>query len=160
MSKVLNSLPTVARILLGSVFLLFGVNGFLGFLPMPPFPGPAGELMGALAATGYLFPLLATTEIVAGALLLAGRFVPLALALLAPVLVNVVAFHVVLAPATLGMPIFLLMLEVYLAWAHRDAFAAMLRSRTASAFPDPPRYARAGRVLSLSPLRPEAHSFA
>ena len=79
--------------------------------------------------SGYFFPLLKATEVTAGLLLLSNRFVPLALALLAPVLVNIIAFHAFLAPAGLPIPIVLLAGELYLAWSYRDAFALMLRAR-------------------------------
>jgi uncharacterized membrane protein YphA (DoxX/SURF4 family) len=125
-----RKLPTVARILLGLVFFVFGLNGFLNFIPQPPQPERAGQFLGGLAAAGYFFPLLKLTEVVAGALLLTNRFVPLALALLAPVIVNIAAFHLLLAP---GYPMvaFLLATELYLAWAYRDAFRPMLRAAVA-----------------------------
>lgn len=128
MKKSSNRWVSAARYVLGGVFLLFGLNGFLQFLPQPAMPEPAGQFAMALAATGYMFPLVKLTEIVAGALLLSGRFVPLALALLAPVLVNIVAFHALLAPAGLALPIVLLATELYLAWSYRAAFAPMLRA--------------------------------
>lgn len=124
-----HKLPHAARILLGLVFFVFGLNGFLQFIPQPPLPEPAGAFMGALAATGYMFPLIKGTEIVAGLLLLSGRFVPLALVLLAPVIVNIVLFHVVLAPGSMIMVVLLVALEGYLAWAYRDAFAGVLQAR-------------------------------
>ena len=123
--------PTVSRVLLGFVFLVFGLNGFLQFLPQPPVPAGAGAFMGALAATGYMFPLIKGVEVVAGALLLSNRFVPLALALLAPNVVNIVLFHAVLAHAGLPVALMVLGLEVFTAWAYRDAYASMLRARTA-----------------------------
>ena len=97
-----SKLPTVARVLMGVPFLVFGLNGFLHFLPTPPMPAAAGAFVGALAASGYLFPVLKTVEVAAALLLLSGRFVPLALTLLAPVLVNIVAFHAALAPTALA----------------------------------------------------------
>ncbi|MCA9707126.1 MAG: hypothetical protein KDK70_14840, partial [Myxococcales bacterium] len=127
--SIRSKLPIAARTLLGLVFVVFGLNGFLHFLPMPPLPEPAGAFMGALAATGYMFPLIKGTEIVAGLLLLGGRFVPLALVLLAPIIVNIVAFHVVLAPGGLAVVGLVLALELYLAWAHRDAFRGVLQAR-------------------------------
>src|SRR4029077_3163548 len=104
-------------------------NKFFHFLPQPPISGPPAEFFGALFATGYMLPLIATTEVVAGVMLLSGRFVPLALALLAPVIVNIVAFHGFLAPGGLAVPLLVLAAEVYLAWAYRDSFAPMLRAR-------------------------------
>lgn len=125
----MTRLPTIARTLLGLVFFVFGLNGFLNFMPMPPPPAPAGQLLGALAATGYMFPLIKGTEVVAGALLLANRRVPLALVLLAPVIVNIVAFHLFLAPGSYGMLALIVGLEVYLAWAYRGSFAGVLQAR-------------------------------
>jgi uncharacterized membrane protein YphA (DoxX/SURF4 family) len=127
MASLSRLAPTAARILLGLIFFVFGLNGFLNFLPAPEMGGPAGAFAGALAATGYMFPLIKGTEVVAGILLLSGRFVPLALTLLAPVIVNIVLFHTVLAPS-LPMPLFILALELGLAWAYRDSFRPMLRA--------------------------------
>lgn len=128
--------PTVARIVLGALFLLFGLNGFLQFLPMPPVPEKAGAFLGALAATGYMFPLIKGTEVVAGILLLSGRFVPLALTVLAPVVVNILAYHAALAPEGLPLPIFLTVVGVYLAYAYRASFAPVLDARAKPAYLD------------------------
>lgn len=130
MQTLLRKLPVVARILLGIPFFVFGLNGFLNFLPAPEgIPEPAGAFLGALAATGYLLPLVKAVEVAAGLLLLVGRFVPLALLLLAPVMVNIVLFHAVLAPDGTGMTVILLALQLYLAWAYRDAFRGVLQAR-------------------------------
>ncbi len=128
MSSLQSKLPVVARVILGLAFFVFGLNGFLHFMPNPPMPEKAGAFMGALAATGYMFPLIKATEVVSGALLLSGRFVPLALTLLAPVLVNIVAFHGSLAPAGVALPLVLVGLEVFLAFAYRSAFRGVLAS--------------------------------
>ena len=124
-------LPLTARILLGLLFTVTGLNGFLNFLPQPAAPMPAGAVAfaGAMVKTGYLMPLLMATQLISGLLLLAGRFVPLALALLAPVVINIVAFHLFLAPAGLPLAGVVLVLEVYLAWAYRGAFLPMLSRR-------------------------------
>ncbi|HJL14610.1 MAG TPA: DoxX family protein [Sandaracinaceae bacterium LLY-WYZ-13_1] len=135
MQKILTHAPTAARLLLGLVFFVFGLNGFLGFIPQPELSGGAADFMGALAATGYLFPLIKGTEVVVGLMLLSNRFVPLALTLIAPVIVNIALFHLVLAPVNLGMVAFLLAAELYLAWSYRDAFRAMLRPKTEPARP-------------------------
>ncbi|UJR85264.1 DoxX family protein [Sandaracinus amylolyticus] len=118
--------PHAARILLGLLFFVFGLNGFLQFIPQPPPPPEAGAFLGGLAAAGYMFPLIKGTEVVAGALLLTNRFVPLALVLLAPIVVNIVFFHAVLAPDGIGMVLFILALEVGLAFAYRSAFREVL----------------------------------
>lgn len=118
--------PVVARFFLGAAFLLFGLNGFLHFLPMPPAPEKAGAFLGALGATGYMFPLVKGVEVLAGLLLLSGRFVPLALTVLAPVVVNIVAYHAFLAPQGVGLPLLLTGLGLYLAYAYRDSFRGVL----------------------------------
>ena len=122
-------LPTAARTILGLIFLIFGLNGFLNFMPMPEMPEAAAGFMGALAATGYMLPLIKIVEIVGGILLLAGRYVPLGMVLLAPGIVNITLFHVFLAPAGLPLAIVLVALELSLAWSYRDVFRPMLSSR-------------------------------
>lgn len=126
---ILRYAPTAARVMLGAIFFIFGLNGFFNFIPEPPPPPAAMSFMGALAATGYMFPLIKVTEITVGALLLSNRFVTLALALIAPIVVNIVAFHAALAPAGLPVAIMVLALEVYLAWTNRAAYRPMLAAR-------------------------------
>jgi uncharacterized membrane protein YphA (DoxX/SURF4 family) len=133
MNAISRNAPAVSRILLGLVFFVFGLNGFLQFMPQPPMPERAGAFLGALAATGYMFPLIKSVEVVGGALLLSNRFVPLALAIIAPNVVNIVLFHTVLAPGGLPVAIIVLGLELFSAWSYRDAYASMLRARTAPA---------------------------
>jgi uncharacterized membrane protein YphA (DoxX/SURF4 family) len=135
MNTVTKHLPTAARLFLGLTFVVFGLNFFLHFLPMPPAPPRAAAFGGALFASGYLFPLLKTIEVVAGVLLLSNLFVPLTLAVLAPIVVNIVGFHLFLAPAGLGLPLAILAAEIFLAVSYRAAFAPMLRLRTAPARP-------------------------
>jgi uncharacterized membrane protein YphA (DoxX/SURF4 family) len=153
MKNRLPKLHSVARIILGLVFFVFGLNGFLHFLPQPPMPAAAGAYVGALFATGYTFPLLKGVEVLSGTLLLAGLFVPLALVMLAPIIVNIVAFHLVLAPGNYAVVGLVLIGELYLAWTHRAAFAPLFArrqpffSKTAGALPPaspPSRYELAG----------------
>jgi uncharacterized membrane protein YphA (DoxX/SURF4 family) len=115
----------IARILLGLVFFVFGLNGFLHFMPNPPPTPAAGAFFGALAATGYMFALIFGAQVIGGALLLLGLMVPLALTILAPVIVNIVAFHVFLSPALLPMALVVAALELFLAWHYRAAFASL-----------------------------------
>ena len=124
----LRHLTTAVRSLMGLAFLTFGLNGFLHFIPQPKDAMPAGALdfFGALVKTGYMIPLIFGTQTLAGALLLLNLFAPLALALLAPVVVNIVAFHLQLAPSGIPVATVVLVLELYLAWAYRKAFAPML----------------------------------
>ena len=142
----LRHAPTAVRVLLGLTFFVFGLNGFLGFLPQPPMPPAAGAFLGGLAGAHYLFPLLKATEVAVGALLLANRFVPLALTVVAPIIVNIAAFHVFLAPSP-GMVAFLLASELYLAWVHRAAFRGILAARS---LPAPAADTDAGRVAAVA----------
>jgi putative oxidoreductase len=132
MSKLLFSrnLVLVVRSLLGLTFVVFGLNGFFHFLPLPaPPPGPAAQLAAGLAASGYFVPLQKGIEVAAGLLLLAGVWVPLTLAVLAPIVVSVFAFHLFLVPQGMPVAIFLLAAEIHLACVHRTAFAALFRPR-------------------------------
>jgi hypothetical protein len=123
--------PTLARILLGLIFAVFGTCGLLGLLPPPPPTLPAGALAFGTAVfkTGYLFQLIKGTEAVVGLLLLANRFVPLALTVLAPVVINIIAFHVFLDPSGLAIPLLALALHVYLAWSYRSVYRSLLAVR-------------------------------
>jgi len=120
-------LPTIARILLGLLFVLTGLNGFLDFIPKPKEPLPAFVL--ALAAILYMMTLISGTQLLSGVLLVTGLFVSLALALLASVVVNIVLFHVYINRTGLEIALVVLLLELYLAFSYRGAFASMLAIR-------------------------------
>ena len=129
-SRWYHYLPAVARVLMGLVFLVTGLNGFLRFLPEPAtMPEGAAAFAGALMKAGYMFPLISGTQVVVGVLLLANRFVPLALVLIAPVIVNIIGFHVFLAPDGIGPGILVLILEIYLVWAYRSSYGPMFAPR-------------------------------
>lgn len=127
--------PAIARILLGLPLVVFGLNGFLNFIPQPETPLPEGAMAfaGALMKTGYMMQLIGITQLIVGVLLVSNRFVPLALALFAPFIVNSVAFHVFLEHSGLPMAIIFLALELYLAWKYRRAYAPMLAARVTPA---------------------------
>jgi uncharacterized membrane protein YphA (DoxX/SURF4 family) len=129
--KPSGSIPTtIVRILLALLFLLFGLNGFLNFIPQPKdIPPEILNVMGALMKAGYM-TVVSAAEIIVAVLLLANRFVPLALALLAPIIVGIITFHVAMAPATIAPGIVVTVMELYLAWKYRDAFRPMLRAKT------------------------------
>jgi uncharacterized membrane protein YphA (DoxX/SURF4 family) len=114
------------RVLFGGLFVFSGLNKLVGFMPLPPMPEPATVFLGALAATGYMIPVIGAIEAVFGALIIAGRFVPLALTVLAPLVVNIAFFHVLLAPE-LPVVVFVLAAEGFLAWRYREAFAGLLQ---------------------------------
>ena len=115
----------VARILLGLVFFVFGLNGLHPFMPNPPATPPAAAFFGALAATHYMFVLIFGAQVIGGALLLLGLAVPFALVILAPVIVNILCFHIFLAPDLLPLALVVAALEVFLAWYYRAAFAPL-----------------------------------
>jgi putative oxidoreductase len=112
----MNKLPLVARLLLGIIFFVFGLNGFLHFLPMPPMEGPAAVYFTGLMATGFFLPLMALTQTVCGLLLLVGRYVPLALVILAPMIIHIFLFHAFMGLSGLGLALLLVVLEAYLAF--------------------------------------------
>lgn len=132
-SPALRRTVTVVRVLMGLAYLVFGLNGFLKFLPEPEVAMPEGAaaFAGALFNSGYMFPLIFCTQTLVGALLVVNRFVPLALVLLAPFLVNALAFHVFLERSGLPVVLVFVALEGFLAWSYRAAYRSLLTARTA-----------------------------
>ena len=117
----------VARILLGLIFVVFGSNAFLRFLPMPPLPqGVAGEYLHAFFASGYVY-VIGGFQVIGGLLLLIGRFVPMGLTILAAIIINIWCFHLLMAPEGIPPAIVVTVLELFLLWRYRDAFAGLLR---------------------------------
>ncbi|MFO0647150.1 MAG: DoxX family protein [Polyangiales bacterium] len=114
-----------ARVLLGLMFLVPALLFFSGKMPHNPMPEAATTYMTGLAASGYTMYVVKVIELLAGIALLAGQFVPLALTLLAPIVVNIALFHTVLAP-NYGLVVFMLALEIFMAWSYRGAFRPML----------------------------------
>jgi len=121
----------IGRILLGLLFFVCGLNGFLNFIPPPskPMPEEAMAFAGAMMKTGYFLQLVAGTQVIAGVLLLINRFVPLALVILAPVILNILAFHLFLEHSGLPLAIILTGLELYLAWAYRKYYYTLLTGK-------------------------------
>jgi putative oxidoreductase len=118
----------IARYLAGVIFLVMGLNGFLNFIPLPPPGGVAGQFMGALYVSHYLWVIFAF-QVIAGVLLLVNRYVPLAVAILAPVLVNIITFHVLMAPAGLPLALFVALLWAAIFIEVRPAFSGLFQSR-------------------------------
>jgi uncharacterized membrane protein YphA (DoxX/SURF4 family) len=117
-----------ARVLLGVIFVVFGLNGFFKFIPVPEMTEAAGSLMGALLATGYFMMVVKAVEVVAGLMILTGRFLPLGLILLAPVSVHILLLHTFLDTAGLPMALFIIAAQLFLAWAYRESFSGVLQS--------------------------------
>jgi len=116
----------IARTLLGLVFVVFGLNGFLQFMHGPPPQGLAGDFVKALAASHYFY-VVAFLQIAGGALCLIGRFVPLGLTLLGPVIVNILLFHIFLQPTGLLIAVVVAALALFLLWSYRQAFKGLLQ---------------------------------
>lgn len=127
MKTVSRIAPIALRIVYGLAFAAAGAVGLFQLAPQPPHTGAAGAFVGGLAAAGYFFPLLKGTELVAGLLLVSGRFVPLALTVLAPIVLNIAAFHFLLEPQGAPFAAFLVLAEAALAWTYRAAFAPLFR---------------------------------
>jgi uncharacterized membrane protein YphA (DoxX/SURF4 family) len=123
--KIAHYATATARYLLGLMFTVFGLNFFLHFLPQPPMSGPHADFAMALMNSGYVMQTVKVVEVGAGLLLLFNRYVPLALTLLAPVVVGIVGFHASLAPETGGAAYLTLVLTLFLAYAYRAAYAPL-----------------------------------
>ena len=118
----------IARYLAGVIFLVMGLNGFLNFIPLPPPGGIAGQFMGALYVSHYLWVIFAF-QVIAGVFLLVNRYVPLAVAILAPVLVNILTFHALMAPSGLPLALFVALLWIVIFIEVRPAFSGLFQSR-------------------------------
>ena len=114
----------IARILLGLIFLVFGLNGFFNFIPAPPPSGVAGQYIGALFVSHYAV-LIFLLEVIGGALLLANRFVPLAIAVLGPIVVNILLFHFSMAPEGIPLALVTTVLWAIVFYKVRQAFAPL-----------------------------------
>ena len=125
----MKHLPMLARVLLGLIFAVFGVVGLFELGPQPEMGEEAGAFIGAMMDTGYLWPVIKVTEIVCGVLLVLGIFVPLALVGLAPVVLNILLFHIFLAPEGVAIGIAAVVLGLYVAHRHRDSFSAVLQRK-------------------------------
>ncbi len=124
----MNLASTIARYLLGLMFTVFGLNGFLHFIHQPPPASPlAVQYFTVLSTSNYMVPVF-LLQVVAGVLLLAGRFVPLALVLLAPVLVNILLYHGLMDPAGLPPGILATILWILVFLRFRSSFAGILRA--------------------------------
>ena len=117
----------IVRVLLGLMFAVFGSNAFLHFIPMPPMQGDAGAFIGALVNSGYIY-VIALLQVVGGLLLLlGGRFVPLGLTFLGPVIVNIVLYHIFLDTEGLPMAICISLFALFLLWVYRFKFPAIFQ---------------------------------
>jgi putative oxidoreductase len=124
----------IARLILGFIFFVFGLNFFLHFIPNHSQPeGRAAAFLGGLLQSGYVFPLIKVMEVISGVLLLTGRFVPLVLIILMPISVNIVLFHFLLAKGGMPLSISLLIIvtQLFLAWSYRNSYRQLFIARPA-----------------------------
>jgi putative oxidoreductase len=124
----------IARVLLGLVFTVFGLNGFLHFIPNPPLAGLAGQFMGALLGSHY-YVIAFGTELIGGVLLLSNRYVPLALAVLGPVIVNILSFHMFLSSENAAPAIVVTLLWLLVFSQVRSAFSGLFVARSSDVEP-------------------------
>jgi len=117
-------LVVIARVLLGLMFLIFGLNGFLNYLPAPPLTGVSGAFLGALMTSHYVY-LICAVQALAGLFLLVNQFLPLGLALLAPVIANIITYHLTMDRSGPQLAILATILWAFLAWKFRAYFAPL-----------------------------------
>jgi putative oxidoreductase len=120
----------IARYLLGLIFLVFGLNGFLHFIPMPPPKGLAAQFGGVIFASHY-WVVIFGLQVLGGLLLLLNRFVVLALVLLGPVIVNILFFHVLMAPEGIPLAAVVVVLWLILAVRYKQYLAGIFVRRAA-----------------------------
>jgi putative oxidoreductase len=130
----MKTTSTISRLLLGLIFAVFGLNGFLNLFSTGPVPPLAGQFLGALVQSHFISVVL-VIEIVAGLALLLNRMTPLALTLLAPVIFNIVLFHITMAPAGLPPAIFVTILWLVVAYRVRAAFTGLFQDASEQAKP-------------------------
>jgi putative oxidoreductase len=118
----------ISRFLLGLIFLIFGLNGFLHFIPMPPPSGVAGQFIGALFVSKHLL-VVSALQVISGALLLINRYVPVAVTILGPIIVNILLYHVLMNPTGLGLALLVAVLWGLVFVSVRSAFAGIFQQR-------------------------------
>lgn len=121
----------ISKYILGLIYFIFGLNGFLNFIPAPPPAENIVPFMTGLMSTGYFFPFLKGTEVICGALLLSGFFVPLALIILAPITIQIFLFHAVMTPGLqfIVLPLVMVVLHVLAARGYWSVFKPLLRAK-------------------------------
>ena len=123
----MKKVTLIISILLGLMLIIFGLNGFLQFMPMPEMADPGQQFIGALMQTGYILAIVAIVEILAGILILINKYQALALIVLFPILLNAFLFHLFLDIQGIGASVFALILTIYLLINHKEKFSALLK---------------------------------
>ena len=130
----MKRISLISRYLLGFIFTVFGLNGFLQFYRTPPPTGTAAQFMGALVSS-HMIVVIVILQIIAGVLLLINRFVPLALAILAPIIFNIVLFHAFMQPSGLPLALFVTLLWILTATERWPVFAGLIKARSVEPTP-------------------------
>ena len=125
----MNKAKLIIRILFGLMLVIFGLNKFLQFIPMPPMPEAAGEFMGALVKSGYLLVIVAIVEVITGVLLLANRYQSLALVVVFPVILNAFLFHLFLDLPGIGAAAFAIIMNIFLLFANKESYKFLLKNQ-------------------------------
>jgi putative oxidoreductase len=123
---------TIVRLLMGLAFVVFGLNGFLNFIPSPPLEGVVATFMQATAVQSHFIYLPFAVQLIAGLLLLSGRYVPLAIALLAPIIANILDFHITIQMSTIAPGILVLVLWIILFVQYRSYFTSVFTANAKS----------------------------
>lgn len=123
----MNKAKTAARLIFGLLWVVFGVNFFLHFLPQPPPPEEGMKFMMGLMTNPYLFPVIKVIEIAVGILLLANIAVPFALVVIAPITVNIILYHAVLDPAGMAPALLMTVLNVFLGIAYFNSYKPLFK---------------------------------
>lgn len=113
-----STFTKILRVILALGLIVYGLNKFLGFIPMPEMPEKAGSFVGSLGASGYLLPILGVFEIFIGLLLLVNRAVPFALLLLAPITLNIILFHLFLDLSGIWGALIIAVINIILIYKH------------------------------------------
>lgn len=116
------------RLIFGLLFVVFGLNGFLNFIPTPTPTPESGAFLGALFATGYMFPIIKGLEIIVGLALLANKYVPLALVVIFPIVINIFLVHTILDPSGFIMGLALLVFNLTLIWSNKETYSPLFKA--------------------------------
>jgi len=123
----MNKAKLIVRIFLGLMLVIFGLNKFLQFMPMPTMPNAAGEFMGALIKSGYIMVIVAVVEIIVGVLILVNKYQPLVLVILFPILLNAFLFHLFLDPSGIGGAAFAMAMNIFLLVANKESYKELFK---------------------------------
>jgi putative oxidoreductase len=123
----MNKAKLIIRILFGLMLVIFGLNKFLQFMPMPPMPEAAGEFIGALVKSGYLLVIVASVEVITGVLLLANKYQSLALVVVFPVILNAFLFHLFLDLPGIGGAAFAIIMNIFLLFANKESYNSLFK---------------------------------